>query len=122
LGAQQRLVHTIVALKLAQRALREDEGTSDSLVQEALAQAEDANAELRELAHGILPSVLFRGGLRAGVDALVSRIDLPVTVDVSGERFPPGIEAGAYFVVAEALTNAVQALPHQAGGSQCLGR
>jgi signal transduction histidine kinase len=107
-GAQQRLVHTIVALKLAQRALREDEGTSDSLVQEALAQAEDANAELRELAHGILPWVLSRGGLRAGVDALVSRIDLPVRVDVSGERFPPGIEAGAYFVVAEALTNAVK--------------
>jgi len=107
-GAQQRLVHTIVALKLAQRALREDEGISDSLVQEALAQAEDANAELRELAHGILPSVLSRGGLRAGVDALVSRIDLPVTVDVSGERFPPGIEAGAYFIVAEALTNAVK--------------
>jgi signal transduction histidine kinase len=38
----------------------------------------------------------------------VSRIDLPVTVDVSGERFPPGIEAGAYFVVAGALTNAVK--------------
>ena len=104
-GAQQGLVHAIVTLKLA---LRENEGTSDSLVAEALTQAERAMDELRELAHGILPSVLSRGGLRAGVDALVSRIDLPVSVDVSDERFPPGIEASAYFVVAEALTNVVK--------------
>jgi signal transduction histidine kinase len=107
-GAQQRLVHTIITLKLAQRARLENDGASDSLVAEALAQAQQANAELPELAHGILPSVLSRGGLRAGVDALVSRIDLPVTVEVSGERFPPGIEAGAYFVVAEALTDVVK--------------
>jgi signal transduction histidine kinase len=64
--------------------------------------------ELRELAHGILPSVLSRGGLRPGIEALVSRIDFPVTVDVSDERFPAGIEASAYFVVAEALTNVVK--------------
>jgi signal transduction histidine kinase len=106
-GAQQGLVHAIVTLKLAQRALRENEG-SDSLVAEALVQAERANDELRELAHGILPSVLSRGGLRAGVDALVSRNDLLVTVDVSDQRFPPAIEASAYFVVAEALTNVVK--------------
>jgi PAS domain S-box-containing protein len=104
-GAQQRLVHTIVTLKLAQRALREGQETSDSFVAEALAQAEQANTELRELAHGILPSVLSRGGLRPAIEALVSRLDFPVTVDVSDERFPAGIEASAYFVVAEALTN-----------------
>ena len=108
-GAQQRLVHTIVTLKLAQRALREDdEDTVDSLVGQGLASAEEANAELRELAHGILPSVLTSGGLRAGVSALVSRIDLPVQVQVPNERFPAGLEASAYFVVAEALTNVVK--------------
>jgi signal transduction histidine kinase len=107
-GAQQRLVHTIVTLELAARALAENDATVESLIAEALAQAEEANAELRELAHGILPSVLTRGGLRAGVDALVSRNDVPVNVDVVGERFPPGIEASAYFVVAEALTNVVK--------------
>jgi len=107
-GAQQRLVHTIVMLKLATQALRGGDDAAESLVLEALAQAEEAKAELRELAHGILPWVLTSGGLRAGVDALVSRIGLPVTVDVSGERFPPGIEASAYFVVAEALTNVVK--------------
>jgi signal transduction histidine kinase len=63
---------------------------------------------LRELAHGILPSVLSHGGLRPGIGALVSRINLPATVDVCAERFPAGIEASAYFVVAEALTNVVK--------------
>jgi signal transduction histidine kinase len=107
-GAQQRLVHTIVTLKLAQRALRLQDPEAPSLVAEALAQAEQGNAELRELAHGILPSTLTSGGLRAGVDAVVARLDLPVQVDVPGERFPAEIEASAYFIVVEALTNVVK--------------
>jgi len=107
-GAQQRLVHTIVTLKLAQRAFKGGDGEPESLVGEALDYAELGNAELRELAHGIHPSALTRGGLRAGVDALVSRIDLPVTVDVAGGRCPSAIEASAYFVVAEALTNVIK--------------
>jgi signal transduction histidine kinase len=107
-GAQQRLVHTIVTLKLAQRALREDGERTESLLAEALDHAEQGNAELRELVHGILPSVLTRGGLRAGVDSLVSRLDLLVDVDVISTRLPPEIEASAYFVVAEALTNVVK--------------
>jgi signal transduction histidine kinase len=100
-GAQQALVHTIVTLKLAQG---DDEGAG-KLVEEALEQAEQANGELRELAHGLLPSVLIRGGLAAGVEALVSRARVPVSVEVLSERLPPAIEASAYFVVAEALTN-----------------
>jgi signal transduction histidine kinase len=107
-GAQQRLVHTIVTLKLAQRALREEDGRAESVVGEALEHAQHANAELRELAHGLLPTVLTRGGLRAGIDAVVTRLDLPVEVDVSAERFAEEIEASAYFIVAEALTNVVK--------------
>ena len=57
------------------------------------------------MAHGVLPAALTRGGLRAGVESLVARFPTPVSLYVTGERFPPGIEAGAYFVVAEALTN-----------------
>jgi GAF domain-containing protein len=107
-GAQQRLVHTIVMMKLAQRSLREEDEKAESLVGEALEHAERSNAELRELAHGILPAVLTRGGLRAGVDAVVTRLDLQVHVDVPAERFPAEIEASAYFIVAEALTNVVK--------------
>jgi signal transduction histidine kinase len=49
--------------------------------------------------------VLIRGGLRAGVDALASRAPLPVETHVSAARLPEAVEATAYFVVAEALTN-----------------
>jgi signal transduction histidine kinase len=107
-GAQQRQVHTIVMLKLAQRALREGNGEGELLVGRALEQAEASNAELRELAHGILPAILTRGGLRAGVDAVVTRLDLPVEVEVPAERFPAEIEASAYFIVVESLTNVVK--------------
>jgi PAS domain S-box-containing protein len=115
-GAQQRLVHTILALKLARSAVAEDRERAEALLAEALDHAEQSNAELRELAHGILPSVLTRGGLLAGVDALVSRIDIEVEVDVTSTRLPPEIEASAYFIVAEALTNVVK--HSQAGSAQ----
>jgi signal transduction histidine kinase len=107
-GAQQRLVHTIVTLKLAQRALQPDDGEVASVIAEALQQAQQANAELRELAHGILPAVLAQGGLSAGVRAAVTRMDLPVQIDVPARRFPAEIEANAYFILAEALTNVVK--------------
>ncbi len=107
-GAQQRFVHAIVTLKLAQRAFREGDGKAESLVAEALTHAQEGTAELRELARGILPVVLTHGGLRAGVGALVTRLDLPVHVEVPADRFQAEIEASAYFIVAEALTNVVK--------------
>jgi signal transduction histidine kinase len=107
-GAQQRLVHTIVTLKLARRTLKQDGARAAELLAEASSHAEQSNAELRELAHGILPSVLTHGGLRAGVDAVVSRLDLPVELSITGRRLSPEIEASAYFIVAEALTNVVK--------------
>ena len=107
-GAQQRQVHTIITLKLALRALRAKDPDAESLVAEALDHAQRGHAELRELAHGVLPSVLTRGGLRAAVDSLVAGLDLPVEVDAAAERLPTAIEASAYFIVAEALTNVVK--------------
>jgi GAF domain-containing protein len=107
-GAQQRLVHAVIVQKLALRALSNGEANAGDLVAEALRYTEQANAELRELAHGILPAALIRGGLRAGIEALVSRVPLPVSVDVPGERLQAGVEATAYFVVSEALTNVVK--------------
>ncbi|MEA2306452.1 MAG: hypothetical protein QOH43_3732 [Solirubrobacteraceae bacterium] len=107
-GAQQRLVHTVITLQLARRALSDGDRPARALVEEALAHAQEANAELRELANGILPAALRRGGLRAGIETLISRVRLPVSVDVTAERLPPALEATAYFVVAEALTNTVK--------------
>jgi PAS domain S-box-containing protein len=104
-GAQQRLVHTVITLKLAQQALANGTENGPLLVQEAIAHAEQATAEVRELAHGILPAVLTHGGLPAGIDALASRAPVRVEIDVPVGRLPAPIEATAYFVVAEALTN-----------------
>jgi signal transduction histidine kinase len=111
-GAQQRLIDTVLALKLARKELGDAIGPVVELVDEALAQAEQANGELRELAHGILPGALSTGGLRAGIESLVSRsalrVTVDVTVDVTSDRFPAPLEATAYFIIAEALTNAVK--------------
>jgi signal transduction histidine kinase len=108
-GAQQRLVHAVITLKLALRTLREgDPVGAETLVSEALSHAEQATVEVRESAHGILPSVLASGGLRAGVESLVTRVSLPVEVSVPAARYSPALEATAYFVIAEALTNVVK--------------
>ncbi|HEY4276614.1 MAG TPA: GAF domain-containing protein [Conexibacter sp.] len=106
-GAQQRLVNTIVTLKLAQQASGDRE-REESLRADALQQAEQAIAALRELAHGILPSVLTHGGLSAAVTSLISRLDFPVEMRVERTRLRPEIEASAYFFIAEALTNVVK--------------
>jgi signal transduction histidine kinase len=104
-GAQQRLVHTVVLIKLAQQALERDDGEVRGLLAEALDQALGATSELRHLARGVVPPILRRGGLRAGVELLAERSPVPVAVDVSVGRLPAGVEATAYFVIAEALTN-----------------
>jgi signal transduction histidine kinase len=104
-GAQQRLVHTVITLKFAQEALAQRADNAPALLAEAVDQAEQAMVEVRELAHGILPSVLTHGGLGAGIDALASRMPVRVGLDVPVGRLPRAIEATAYFVVAEALTN-----------------
>jgi signal transduction histidine kinase len=107
-GAQQRLVSTVVTLKLAREQLGDVAGPAAELLDEALSHAERANWELRALTNGILPPALSQGGLRGGVQELVSRVHLPVAVDVTAERLPAPLEAAAYFIVAEALTNALK--------------
>ncbi len=101
-------MHAIVALKLAHQELEGVDTVAASLPQEALEQAESGTAALRELAHGIVPAALARGGLAAAIAAAVARVGLPVEVDVPAERLPPEIETNAYFIVAEALTNVVK--------------
>ncbi|HYZ30421.1 MAG TPA: GAF domain-containing protein [Thermoleophilaceae bacterium] len=107
-GAQQRLVSTLITLRMARKELGQASRPVVELLDEALAHAESANGELRELAHGILPAALSHGGLGAGVRALVSRVRLPVAMDVTTERLPAALESTAYFIIAEALTNTVK--------------
>jgi signal transduction histidine kinase len=104
-GAQQRLVHTMLMVTQARQALEPNQEPASEFMAEAIAQAEAATEELRELAHGLLPEILTLGGLRLAINALALRAPVPVEVDVSVNRLPAAVEATAYFLVAEALTN-----------------
>jgi signal transduction histidine kinase len=107
-GAQQRLVLTILRLKLAEQALREG-GPAAEFVAEALENAERGLQETRELAHGLHPSVLSSGGLAPALGALARRSAIPVTLDLRTDtRLPEPVEVTAYYVVSEALTNAAK--------------
>jgi signal transduction histidine kinase len=107
-GAQQRLVHTVLTLRLLTTALADNRGTEAALAGEALRTAEQATADLRQLVHGVLPAALTHGGLRAAVESLARHVDLPLHLELGSDRLPVAVETTAYFVVAEALTNAVK--------------
>ena len=107
-GAQQRLVSLSLALRLAQAKV----ATNPDAAMEILGQASDELAlaleELRELARGIHPAVLTDRGLTAALETLAARAPLPVELQAPTERLAPPVEAAAYYVVAEALTNVVK--------------
>jgi PAS domain S-box-containing protein len=105
-GAQQRLVHAIITLKLAQRAFREEDGKAESLVGEALEHAERGINDVRELARGIHPRILSSGGLGRAIESLALRSPVPATVAMQTDpSLPEPVEVTAYYVVSEALTN-----------------
>ncbi len=106
-GAQQHLVSLGMRLRLAANQAR-DRGIEPlgAEIDATIAMLNDALKELRELAHGIHPSLLSQGGLALAVPELAGRCPVPVAVDVQAEgRLPELIESTAYFVVAEALAN-----------------
>jgi signal transduction histidine kinase len=107
-GAQQRLVNTVLRLKLARAMLERSEHPAMGIVGDALQSAEHAAADLRELVRGVMPSALRYGDLRGAVNALVQDIIVPVRVEITADDLPANVESTAYFVVAEALTNAVK--------------
>jgi signal transduction histidine kinase len=112
-GAQARLVALTMQLGRAEEKLADRPEVAE-LVRAARAEAGSAISELRDLARGIAPPVLADRGLTAAVESLGQRSAIPVQVDVDVDRRPPPVvETAAYFVVAEALTNAAK----HAGGA-----
>jgi PAS domain S-box-containing protein len=105
-GAQQRLVATSLSVRLAANRAKDDPQLHAMLdrVSDELSLALE---ELRELARGLHPAVLTDHGLGAALETLAERAPVPVRVDVAldGQRLPEPVEAAAYYVVAEALTN-----------------
>jgi len=105
-GAQQRLVSIGLALRHAQHELRPGSAAGETL-EAALAEVAIAIQELRALAHGLRPSQLD-AGLGPALEELASRVPMTVAVDATQERFRAGIEAAAYFIACEGLTNAAK--------------
>jgi signal transduction histidine kinase len=105
-GAQQRLVALSLQLGLARGQVDRDPEAAGRMLDTARNELRQALEELRELARGIHPAILTDRGLDAALESLVDRSPLPVAVDETpGERLPTAVEAAAYFVVAESLTN-----------------
>jgi signal transduction histidine kinase len=109
-GAQQRLVALRLELRMAQRSAgRGADSVLARTVDHAERELQEAVDELRRLAHGLVPAALTDAGLVAALEELASRAALHVTVnDDTGERAPAEIEVAAYFVVSEAIVNAVK--------------
>ena len=106
-GAQQRLVSLSLSLRLAQARLTSDPAAASELLAGAGAELAHALEELRELARGIHPAVLTDRGLGPALESLADRAPLPVDCSTRcpSERLPAPVEAAAFYVVAEALTN-----------------
>jgi signal transduction histidine kinase len=120
-GAQQRLVALALELQVVQAKLGTDPEAAAQLLQGAADELAGATQELRELARGLHPGVLTDRGLVPALKALASRATVPITVETDAAeradgapvgtesaafpRAPEAVEAAAYFVVAEALTN-----------------
>ena len=110
-GAQARLVSLATDLGRARDRLEGGATTEDAaaIVAEAHEQAKQALVEVRQLARGIHPAILTDRGLDAALSALAAQSPIPTALDVSiGRRLPAAVEANAYYIVAEAITNAAK--------------
>ena len=108
-GAQQRLVSLAMDLGMAKEKLDKDPEAVRGLVEEAHGEARRVLSEIRDLVRGIHPAILTDRGLDPALSALAGRSRIPVAVDVRLEdRLPEAVETTAYFVVAEALSNAAK--------------
>jgi PAS domain S-box-containing protein len=105
-GAQQRLVALVVQLRLIRTAIDDDPAGARSALDSAITELREALEELRELARGIHPAALTNYGLGRAVSALAARLPVPVEITaMPEERLPAPVEAAAYYIIAEAITN-----------------
>jgi signal transduction histidine kinase len=121
-GAQQRLVSVALDLRVVDATLEKDPGTARKLLASSQDQLAQGLEELRELARGIHPAVLTDRGLGPALESLAIRAPVPVEITgVPDERFAPPVEAAAYYVVAEAITN-VAKYAHASHATVSVGR
>jgi signal transduction histidine kinase len=108
-GAQQRFVSVALDLRMARARLENDPALVAQLLDEAVAELDAGLGELREIARGLHPAVLTETGLARALEVLAGRLPIDVEIEAApSERLPAHIEATAYYIVAEALTNVVR--------------
>jgi signal transduction histidine kinase len=105
-GAQQRLVSLGLKLRLAEESVSPEQTTLRAQISDVVTGLVAVSDELREIARGIHPAILSKGGLGATLKTLARRCAVPVELDVAvPRRLPDYVEVAGYYVVAEALTN-----------------
>jgi PAS domain S-box-containing protein len=104
-GAQQRLVSLALALRLARGQVGSKPDAAARTLEEAGQELDQALGELREIARGLHPGALTDHGLGRALEALTARLPIKVEFEVPDERLPEHVEATAYYIVSEALTN-----------------
>jgi signal transduction histidine kinase len=108
-GVQQRLVSLALRLRRIERNLPGEHPELEAALSETVQELNAATDEVREIAQGIHPAILTQGGLAPALRTLALRSTVPVEVDVERqERLPEPVEVAAYYVAAEALTNAAK--------------
>ena len=108
-GAQQRLVSLILELGMAQEEVSTEDHELRMQLGDAIEQARGALKELRDLSRGIHPAILTEGGLGKALRALTRRSPISVQLNqLVEDRLPDHVEISAYYIVAEALTNAIK--------------
>ena len=108
-GAQQRLVVLGQRLDIAMRAVDDDPQTASAMLDAARNELRSIGSELRDMARGLAPAGLQQHGLAGALQALASRSTVPVEVSgLPDRRLPDAIEATLYFLVSEAIANAVK--------------
>ncbi len=108
-GVQQRLVSLALRLRRIERRLPGEQSELRAALSETVRELNEATDEVREIAQGIHPAILTQGGLAPALRTLALRSSVPVEVVVEREeRLPEPVEVAAYYVAAEALTNAAK--------------
>ncbi len=108
-GVQQRLVSLALLLRRIERRLPDEQPELKAALSETVQELNEASDEVREIAQGIHPAILTQGGLAPALRTLALRSSVPVEVVVEREeRLPEPVEVAAYYVAAEALTNAAK--------------